>query len=182
MKYADQDHKRKRSEQHDQLLQDQLDNRSRLKSTETNLREILRLSHVGIALSHTPAHFGQDALSSIDHASVHTVLRPRDLFVHPGSASNTSESASRQYHCTFEGCTVPPFPTHDLLSSHSNIHRQPRPYYCPVRDCPRSEGGKGFERRYELIRHGIRHESPGYICPFCPDREHKYPKPDTLQR
>ncbi|EGU72176.1 hypothetical protein FOXB_17312, partial [Fusarium oxysporum f. sp. conglutinans Fo5176] len=26
------------------------------------------------------------------------------------------------------------------------------------------------------------HDSPGYVCPFCPDREHKYPRPDTLQR
>jgi hypothetical protein len=33
-----------------------------------------------------------------------------------------------------------------------------------------------------MIRHGIIHESPGYVCPFCPDREHKYPRPDNLQR
>ena len=25
-------------------------------------------------------------------------------------------------------------------------------------------------------------QSPGYTCPFCPDREHKYPRPDNLQR
>ena len=33
-----------------------------------------------------------------------------------------------------------------------------------------------------MIRHGLVHESPGYICPFCPEREHKYPRPDNLQR
>jgi hypothetical protein len=26
------------------------------------------------------------------------------------------------------------------------------------------------------------HDSPGYVCPFCADREHKYPRPDNLQR
>jgi hypothetical protein len=33
-----------------------------------------------------------------------------------------------------------------------------------------------------MIRHGLVHSSPGYICPFCPDREHRYPRPDNLQR
>ena len=33
-----------------------------------------------------------------------------------------------------------------------------------------------------MIRHGLVHESPGYICPFCPEREHRYPRPDNLQR
>lgn len=33
-----------------------------------------------------------------------------------------------------------------------------------------------------MIRHGLVHQSPGYVCPFCPDREHKYPRPDNLQR
>ena len=33
-----------------------------------------------------------------------------------------------------------------------------------------------------MIRHGLVHASPGYVCPFCPDREHKYPRPDNLQR
>ena len=26
------------------------------------------------------------------------------------------------------------------------------------------------------------YESPGYICPFCPNRDHKYPRPENLQR
>ncbi|KAF3770213.1 hypothetical protein M406DRAFT_344062 [Cryphonectria parasitica EP155] len=87
-----------------------------------------------------------------------------------------------QYHCSFEGCKAPPFQTQYLLNSHANVHSQARPHYCPVKGCPRSEGGKGFKRKNEMIRHGLVHESPGYVCPFCPDREHKYPRPDNLQR
>lgn len=84
--------------------------------------------------------------------------------------------------CTFEGCTAPPFSTQYLLNSHANVHSSARPHYCPVKGCPRSEGGKGFKRKNEMIRHGLVHDSPGYVCPFCPDREHKYPRPDNLQR
>lgn len=67
-------------------------------------------------------------------------------------------------------------------SSHANVHSQNRPHYCPVKGCSRGEGGKGFKRKNEMIRHGLVHDSPGYVCPFCPDREHKYPRPDNLQR
>lgn len=87
-----------------------------------------------------------------------------------------------QYVCKVEGCKAPPFQTQYLLSSHANVHSQARPHYCPVKGCPRSEGGKGFKRKNEMIRHGLVHDSPGYVCPFCPDREHKYPRPDNLQR
>lgn len=94
--------------------------------------------------------------------------------------SNPAEHG--QYVCTFEGCKALPFQTQYLLNSHANVHSQARPHYCPVKGCPRSEGGKGFKRKNEMIRHGLVHESPGYVCPFCPDREHKYPRPDNLQR
>ena len=67
-------------------------------------------------------------------------------------------------------------------SSHANVHSSNRPHYCPVKTCNRSEGGRGFKRKNEMIRHGLVHQSPGYICPFCPEREHKYPRPDNLQR
>ena len=86
------------------------------------------------------------------------------------------------YVCTFEGCNAHPFQTQYLLNSHANVHSSARPHYCPVKGCPRSEGGKGFKRKNEMIRHGLVHDSPGYVCPFCPDREHKYPRPDNLQR
>ncbi|KAJ3499623.1 hypothetical protein NLG97_g163 [Lecanicillium saksenae] len=86
------------------------------------------------------------------------------------------------YVCTFDGCNAHPFQTQYLLNSHANVHSSARPHYCPVKGCPRSEGGKGFKRKNEMIRHGLVHDSPGYVCPFCPDREHKYPRPDNLQR
>ncbi|KAH7127725.1 C2H2 type zinc finger domain-containing protein [Dactylonectria macrodidyma] len=86
------------------------------------------------------------------------------------------------YVCTFIGCTAPAFQTQYLLNSHANVHSSARPHYCSVQGCPRSEGGKGFKRKNEMIRHGLVHDSPGYVCPFCPDREHKYPRPDNLQR
>lgn len=94
--------------------------------------------------------------------------------------SNSGEQG--QYICTVDGCKAPPFQTQYLLNSHANVHSQSRPHYCPVKNCPRAEGGKGFKRKNEMIRHGLVHESPGYVCPFCPDREHKYPRPDNLQR
>lgn len=86
------------------------------------------------------------------------------------------------YLCTFSGCNAPPFQTQYLLNSHANVHSSARPHYCPVSGCSRSEGGKGFKRKNEMIRHGLVHDSPGYICPFCPDRDHRYPRPDNLQR
>ncbi len=67
-------------------------------------------------------------------------------------------------------------------SSHRNVHSSTRPYVCPVEECPRSVGNKGFKRKNEMIRHGLVHNSPGYVCPFCPDKEHRYPRPDNLQR
>ncbi|TVY68726.1 Metallothionein expression activator [Lachnellula suecica] len=86
------------------------------------------------------------------------------------------------FQCTYPGCTAQPFQTQYLLNSHANVHSSNRPHYCGVKGCPRSEGGKGFKRKNEMIRHGLVHDSPGYVCPFCPDREHKYPRPDNLQR
>lgn len=115
----------------------------------------------------------------------------------------TGPLATGSFKCEFPGCTAAPFqtqyllkyapppqsrvPTNDAMlidrcSSHANVHSQVRPHYCPVKTCPRSEGGKGFKRKNEMIRHGLVHQSPGYVCPFCPEREHKYPRPDNLQR
>ncbi|KAF4512706.1 hypothetical protein G6O67_000054 [Ophiocordyceps sinensis] len=96
------------------------------------------------------------------------------------SASSPATSASVADRMTIDGITNPQ--TQYLLNSHANVHSSARPHYCPVKGCPRSEGGKGFKRKNEMIRHGLVHDSPGYVCPFCPDREHKYPRPDNLQR
>lgn len=86
------------------------------------------------------------------------------------------------FTCDYPGCTAAPFQTQYLLNSHANVHSSDRPHYCPVKGCPRADGGRGFKRKNEMIRHGLVHDSPGYICPFCPLREHKYPRPDNLQR
>ncbi|KAF4975113.1 hypothetical protein FZEAL_8061 [Fusarium zealandicum] len=106
--------------------------------------------------------------SITDHMSIDNITNPQPP---PGI-----------YTCSFSGCNAAPFQTQYLLNSHANVHSSVRSHYCPVRGCPRSEGGKGFKRKNEMIRHGLVHDSPGYVCPFCPDREHKYPRPDNLQR
>lgn len=100
----------------------------------------------------------------------------------PMSLDNISNPMGPGYQCTEPGCHAPPFQTQYLLSSHANVHSSARPHYCPVPGCPRGEAGKGFKRKNEMIRHGLVHDSPGYVCPFCPEREHKYPRPDNLQR
>ncbi|KAF5612798.1 transcriptional regulator prz1 [Fusarium sp. NRRL 25303] len=112
--------------------------------------------------------------TSINSASI-TDRMSIDGITHP-------QPLSGSYTCTVTGCNAAPFQTQYLLNSHMNVHSSIRPHYCPVKGCPRSEGGKGFKRKNEMIRHGLVHDSPGYVCPFCPDREHKYPRPDNLQR
>ncbi|KAF2632789.1 hypothetical protein BU25DRAFT_453973 [Macroventuria anomochaeta] len=127
---------------------------------------------------HTPIEGGRQRVLSIDGA-----LASRHLPPPIGSGiSNIPENITGSYKCDQPGCTAAPFQTQYLLNSHANVHSQTRPHFCPVKGCPRSEGGKGFKRKNEMIRHGLVHQSPGYVCPFCPDREHKYPRPDNLQR
>lgn len=118
---------------------------------------------------------GTDCSASTPSTSAASVFDPTSL----ESAANPSDGG---YQCTEPGCNAPPFQTQYRLNSHANIHSSARPYYCPVPDCPRGETGKGFRRKNEMIRHGLVHDSPGYVCPFCPDRERKYPRPDNLQR
>ncbi|KAH9900538.1 hypothetical protein F4778DRAFT_782072 [Xylariomycetidae sp. FL2044] len=110
------------------------------------------------------------------------MLTPAASITDKMSIDNMTNPQMSPFVCTFQGCTAPPFQTQYLLNSHANVHSSARPHYCPVKGCPRSEGGKGFKRKNEMIRHGLVHDSPGYVCPFCPDREHKYPRPDNLQR
>lgn len=99
-----------------------------------------------------------------------------------GTLSASEPFTSTAFKCTHPGCTALPFQTQYLLNSHANVHSSSRPHYCPITTCPRSSGGKGFKRKNEMIRHGLVHESPGYVCPFCADQQHKYPRPDNLQR
>ncbi|KAI2626660.1 hypothetical protein GGR54DRAFT_629052 [Hypoxylon sp. NC1633] len=109
-------------------------------------------------------------------------LTPATSITERMSIDNMTNPVVGAFVCNVPGCNAPPFQTQYLLNSHANVHSSARPHYCSVKGCPRSEGGKGFKRKNEMIRHGLVHDSPGYVCPFCPDREHKYPRPDNLQR
>ncbi|KEF54979.1 uncharacterized protein A1O9_08631 [Exophiala aquamarina CBS 119918] len=102
----------------------------------------------------------------------------------PEAPSDSADShlLAGPFRCTFQGCNAIPFQTQYLLSSHMNVHSNTRPHFCPVKGCSRGVGGQGFKRKNEMIRHGLVHTSPGYICPFCADQQHRYPRPDNLQR
>ncbi|KAJ5657033.1 transcriptional regulator family: C2H2 zinc finger [Penicillium longicatenatum] len=101
---------------------------------------------------------------------------------HPSPEDGSAITNIGVYKCIHPGCTAAPFQTQYLLNSHANVHSSDRPHFCPVEGCPRGVGGKGFKRKNEMMRHGLVHNSPGYVCPFCPDQQHKYPRPDNLQR
>ncbi|KAI1167845.1 hypothetical protein F5B18DRAFT_333346 [Nemania serpens] len=128
-----------------------------------------------------PDYSGSGAKSERSSIS-HILTPPTDRTVDRMSIDSMTNPQVGQFICHYQGCNAQPFQTQYLLNSHANVHSSARPHYCPVKGCPRSEGGKGFKRKNEMIRHGLVHESPGYVCPFCPDREHKYPRPDNLQR
>ncbi|KAF2863433.1 hypothetical protein K470DRAFT_280331 [Piedraia hortae CBS 480.64] len=98
------------------------------------------------------------------------------------AASSSLTQTSTGYRCHWPGCNAAPFQSQYLLISHRNVHMTFRPHYCPVDGCPHSRGGQGFKRKNEMLRHGLVHSSPGYACPFCPGRAHRYPRPDNLQR
>ncbi|KAI1176333.1 hypothetical protein F4777DRAFT_588050 [Nemania sp. FL0916] len=118
-----------------------------------------------------------------ERSSISQVLTPpTDRIADRMSIDSVTNPQIGQFICSYQGCNAQPFQTQYLLNSHANVHSSARPHYCPVKGCARSEGGKGFKRKNEMIRHGLVHDSPGYVCPFCPDREHKYPRPDNLQR
>lgn len=68
-------------------------------------------------------------------------------------SAQRSMSVSQGYTCPWPGCTAPPFQTQYLLNSHTNVHSNTRPHFCPVKDCPRGPGGQGFKRKNEMIRY-----------------------------
>ena len=134
-------------------------------------------------LPYIPYSSGSGTRPSVDYSSSSTETPESNSSSTPSVAERMSiDNMTNHFVCTFAGCTAPPFQTQYLLNSHANVHSFIRPHYCSVPGCPRAEGGKGFKRKNEMIRHGLVHDSPGYICPFCPEREHKYPRPDNLQR
>ena len=97
----------------------------------------------------------QDHRGSVDGSSTPQLLN--------GPLPPNGPFTSSTFKCTFSGCIAAPFQTQYLLNSHANVHSSNRPHFCPVADCPRGPGGKGFKRKNEMIRHGLVHQSPGYI-------------------
>jgi hypothetical protein len=97
----------------------------------------------------------QDHRGSVEGSSTPQLLN--------GPLQANGPFTSSNFKCTFTGCTAAPFQTQYLLNSHANVHSSNRPHFCPVADCPRGPGGKGFKRKNEMIRHGLVHQSPGYI-------------------
>lgn len=202
--------KRKHSEQHERLLRDQLDYRNFDRpppagTVSTQGQEELRFSTPSLPSSPDSPPSVADDLDddrgeNKNDLTAHYLICRKGANIGHGAATEEEEGSvitqatngsitnSRNlmehelYTCDVEGCKAPPFQTQHLLDSHANVHSHARPFYCPVRDCPRSVGGKGFKRKNEMIRHSLIHESPGYVCPFCPDREHMYPRPTNLQR
>jgi hypothetical protein len=102
---------------------------------------------------HTPN--AQDHRGSVDSGSTPQLLN--------GPLPPNGPFTSSTFKCTYTGCTAAPFQTQYLLNSHANVHSSNRPHFCPVADCTRGPGGKGFKRKNEMIRHGLVHQSPGYI-------------------
>ncbi|KUI64089.1 Zinc finger protein ZIC 5 [Cytospora mali] len=105
---------------------------------------------------------GTDQSASTPATSTHSTHSVADRMSLDGMAFSNPQEIG-QYICKFEGCKAPPFQTQYLLNSHANVHSQSRPHYCPVKGCPRSEGGRGFKRKNEMIRHGLVHDSPGHV-------------------
>ncbi len=97
----------------------------------------------------------QDHRGSIDGSSTPQLIN--------GPLSANGPFSSSAFKCIHPGCTAAPFQTQYLLNSHANVHSSSRPHFCPVPDCPRGPGGKGFKRKNEMIRHGLVHQSPGYM-------------------
>jgi hypothetical protein len=102
-----------------------------------------------------PTPNGQNHRGSVEGSSTPQLLN--------GPLQANGPLTSRTFKCTFEGCTVAPFQTEYLRNSHAHVHSSNRPHFCTVADCPRGPGGTGFKRKNEMIRHGLVHQSPGYI-------------------
>jgi hypothetical protein len=139
-------------------------------------------SYGGSSLQHRPSTDYSSSTAGETPSTDQSVSTPATSVADRMSIDGITNPSQSPYVCTVPGCNAPPFQTQYLLNSHANVHSSARPHYCPVAGCPRGETGKGFKRKNEMIRHGLVHESPGYVCPFCPERDHKYPRPDNLQR
>ncbi len=145
---------------------------------------LLAIAHAFLGRSKLPPSSGRSPRGLLPSGESDADLSPASDHRTPGMHPSTPPApfAASAFRCTHPGCTAAPFQTQYLLNAHSHVHSSSRPHFCPVKDCPRGVGGKGFNRKNEMIRHGLAHNSPGYTCPFCPDQQHTYPRPDNLQR
>ncbi|KAI0552884.1 hypothetical protein F4679DRAFT_580978 [Xylaria curta] len=116
--------------------------------------------------------------SSINSSINQILTPPTDRIADRMSIDSMTNPQVGQFICTYQGCNAQPFQTQYLLNSHANVHSSARPHYCPVKGCPRSEGGKGFKRKNEMIRHGLVHDSPGHVRVHHVDKD----KDDPLLR
>ncbi|KAI1824807.1 hypothetical protein F4861DRAFT_538642 [Xylaria intraflava] len=114
--------------------------------------------------------------AKLDRSSISQVLTPpTDGIASRMSITNVTHPAVGQFKCKFKGCTAAPFQTQYLLNSHANVHSTNRPHYCAVKGCPRGEGGQGFKRKNEMIRHGLVHDSPGHVRVHHVDKDKEDP-------
>ena len=148
--------------------------------------------------------FGDQEEAGVSYEPYGDILEPQDLLTvefrdtKPSTTATTRETQEKpiftladwglggieQYSfvCKFPGCTAPPFETRYLLDSHAETHSPPRPYFCAVKGCPRGEGGKGFMHKADMIRHGLVHDRPEFVCPWCSGRQQRYTRRDNLMR
>ncbi|OIW31970.1 hypothetical protein CONLIGDRAFT_629660 [Coniochaeta ligniaria NRRL 30616] len=94
-----------------------------------------------------------------------------------------SDSAG-SYIFPIVGSSAPGFQTQYLLNFHANVHAPSYPrLFCPVDSCTGPQGGRGFNCTKEMIQYLVHGDlTLGFVCPFCTDREHTYPRLDQLQR
>lgn len=108
--------------------------------------------------SSAPRHSPSQSVAATYHGSDHgspesevTAFAGSDGQLDGPNQRNTN--MAQGYSCPWPGCTAPPFQTQYLLNSHTNVHSNQRPHFCPVKDCPRGLGGQGFKRKNEMIRY-----------------------------
>lgn len=146
------------------------------------------------------------SLSTLPEQEVMKLMSQEMTSLPPDSDTDTMGSPETSripggFRCHYPGCSTISFKTRFLLESHMIVHSDQRSYFCLIEGCPRGIGGQGFKRKNEMIRcvsppisilivllntvlrrHGLVHTSHGYICPFCTDQQHGYPRPDNLRR
>jgi hypothetical protein len=125
-----------------------------------------------------------ESLSNPSPQAYNTPTSPNVSSTSPGNNSTNPESPSitGTYFCDYPGCKAAPFLTQYLLTSHKTVHSTHRPFLCTHPGCERSKPGNGFKRKNEMLRHGLVHQSPGYICPFCPVPSEASPSSSTSRR